>query len=194
MTIDTSISAFKTKVVTNGGFQRNNRFYVKLTVPDTIENILGSSPASDGTPMAYMAESVILPSIIMTTQSDSLSGPGVGRTSPRGVTYKDGVMITFPVFGNWKLVTAMNQWMRNLYYPFEGNQGWVTEYYNSFIPDCALQIAALDINGEPSYYYNFTEVFPVEIFPLQFSSLASNEILKLTVRFAFRTYTFGPPT
>lgn len=197
MAINTSISAFKEKVVNGGGFQRNNRFYVQLTVPPNLEALLSNSTGSDGTPIQYIAETVILPSIIMTTQSDSLSGPGVGRTSPRGVTYKDGVMITFPVFKNWTLVNAMNQWVRNMYYPFDGTGGWITNYYNNGngddIPSCGLQITALDINGEPTYHYNFTEVFPVELFPLQFSSLASNEILKFTVRFAFRDYSFTTP-
>ena len=198
MAINTSISAFKSKVVNAGGFQRNNRFYVRLIVPPNLISLLPETTDADGAPTAYIAETVILPSIIMTTQSDSLSGPGVGRTSPRGVTYKDGIMVTFPVFGNWKIVNAMNQWVRNLYYPLEGTNGWVTNYYNGGndddIPGCELEVTALDINGVPSYRYNFTEVFPVELFPLQFSSLASNEILKFTVRFAFRSYSFTHPT
>lgn len=197
MAVDTSISSLKSKVVAAGGFQRNNRFTVSFTnVPNNPSLTVLTQTTSDQTSV-FLAESVLLPNITVLTQADSLSGPGLGRTSPRSITYRDGVVITFPVLGDWELPKALNEWVRVMF-PQATTQpfGWITPYYagngnttNLNIDQCSMQIKALDLNGNISATYTFKEVFPVEIFPLQFAAPASNEILKITARFAFRTYT-----
>jgi hypothetical protein len=51
-----------------------------------------------------------------------------------------------------------------------------------------MVLDVLDLNGKVTATYRFYEIFPVEIAPIQFSSLNTNEYLKITVRFAFRKY------
>lgn len=190
--INTSISALKEKITFSGGLQRANRFLVTFT-----ENNLSSIPkfftettSNDGTPKSYVAETVLLPDVVMNTQADSLSGPGLGRSQPRGLSYKDGVLITFPVFGDYELPKAFDNWMKELYSENfgAGAQTWITYYYDDVIKNNQMQVKVLDLNGKIIATYTFYEIFPVEIAPIQFSSLANNEYLKITVRFAFRKY------
>lgn len=191
MPIDISISALKNKITASGGLQRSNRFLVTIK---NDEYFGMQNDSVDGSPLKYVAENVLLPNISMTTQADGLAGPGLGRTVVRGLSYRDGVMITFPVFGDLEFLDKINSWMKSLYYqntqtPFV----WVSEYHTTYATNSTLTIDLLDLNGNKSGTYNFTEVFPVEISPLQLNSTTTNEYLKLIVRFAFREYTFTLP-
>jgi hypothetical protein len=79
---------------------------------------------------------------------------------------------------------------KNLYYqnPGSGAKAWVTEYYSNSVKTNEMTLDVLDLNGIATATYRFYEIFPVEIAPIQFSSLNTNEYLKITVRFAFRNY------
>jgi hypothetical protein len=186
---DISISALKEKITASGGLQRANRFLIKFA-GDYIPSFFTGSLGQDGTPKTYIAETVLLPDIVINTQADGLAGPGLGRSQPRGISYKDGVLITFPVFGDYRLPQAFDSWMKNLYYqnPGSGARAWITEYYDTSVKDNQMTLDVLDLNGNATATYKFYEIFPVEIAPIQFSSLNTNEYLKITVRFAFRKY------
>lgn len=187
---NTSISALKEKITASGGLQRANRFLIKFN-GDSLPSLFNASPGGDGAPNTYIAETVLLPDIVMNTQADGLAGPGLGRSQPRGISYKDGVLVTFPVFGDYKLPQAFDTWMKNLYSENETTQGaqtWITGYYDSVVKSNQMTLDVLDLNGKAIATYRFYEIFPVEIAPIQFSSLNTNEYLKITVRFAFRKY------
>lgn len=187
-----SISALKEKITASGGLQRANRFLIKFNGLSGDWGAILNAPASgDGAPNTYIAETVLLPDIVLNTQADALSGPGLGRSQPRGLSYKDGVLITFPVFGNYKLPQAFDKWMKNLYNENttgEGAKTWITGFYDSTVKSNQMTLDVLDLNGKAIATYKFYEIFPVEISPIQFSSLNTNEYLKITVRFAFRKY------
>jgi len=189
MAIDISIKGLKDKVAEAGGLQRTNRFLV------TINNQKFISELGNNASNQYMAETVLFPDIAVTTQADGLAGPGLGRTSPRGLSYTDGLMITFPIFGNLNFLNVMNKWIKSFYairaggYALSG-QTWVTDYYDSSVLGSSITVDLLDLNGTQSGRYVFTETFPVELAPMQLSTMSNNEYLKLTVRFAFRNYTF----
>lgn len=193
MAIDISIKGLKDKVAEAGGLQRTNRFLV------TINNQKFISELGNNASNQYMAETVLFPDIAVTTQADGLAGPGLGRTSPRGLSYTDGLMITFPIFGNLNFLNVMNKWIKSFYgirtggYALSG-QTWVTEYYDSSVLGSSITVDLLDLNGTQSGRYVFTETFPVELAPMQLSTMSNNEYLKLTVRFAFRNYTFEDST
>ena len=188
MPVNMTIQDLKDKVTASGGLQRSNRFYVEIVgpvAPFTTQN-------NQSTPTQYIAETVLFPDISITTQADGLAGPGLGRTVPRGLAFKDGLLITFPVFQNWNLVKGFDNWLKKMYYraggPDDGT--WVTEYYNEIgTPSHYVKVIALDMNGNPAATYTFNEAFPVEIAPLQFSAMDNNQYLKVMVRFAFRRYT-----
>jgi hypothetical protein len=189
MAIDISIKGLKDKVAEAGGLQRTNRFLVTINNQKFI-NELGNNASNQ-----YMAETVLFPDIAVTTQADGLAGPGLGRTSPRGLSYTDGLMITFPIFGNLNFLNVMNKWIKSFYairvggYALSG-QTWVTDYYDSSVLGSSINVDLLDLNGTVAGRYVFTETFPVELAPMQLSTMSNNEYLKLTVRFAFRNYTF----
>lgn len=190
--IDTSISALKEKITASGGLQRANRFLIKFNgLSENLAVFFNATDGGDNTPKTYIAETVLLPDVVMNTQADSLSGPGLGRSQPRGLSYKDGVLVTFPVFGDYKLPKAFDTWMKTLYQENLTNDGartWITEYYDDVVKSNQMTLDVLDLNGNITATYRFYEIFPVEIAPIQFSSLNTNEYLKITVRFAFRKY------
>jgi len=187
--INTSISALKEKITASGGLQRANRFLIKFS-GNYLPTLFTGNPGGDGAPNTYIAETVLLPDIVINTQADGLAGPGLGRSQPRGISYKDGVLVTFPVFGDYRLPQAFDSWMKNLYYqnPSSGARAWITEYYGVSVKNNQMTLDVLDLNGKSTATYKFYEIFPVEIAPIQFSSLNTNEYLKITVRFAFRYY------
>jgi hypothetical protein len=187
--INTSISALKEKITASGGLQRANRFLIKFS--GTVPTFFNGAPGGDGAPKSYIAETVLLPDVVLNTQADALSGPGLGRSQPRGLSYKDGVMVTFPVFGDYKLPQAFDDWMKELYsenLSGSGAKTWITYFYDDVVKKSEMTLDVLDLNGKVTATYRFYEIFPVEIAPIQFSSLNTNEYLKITVRFAFRKY------
>lgn len=188
MAVNMAIQDLKSKITAAGGLQRSNRFYVEIIGPVAPFNL----PTDTGTtPTQYIAETVILPDVSMTTQADALTGPGLGRTVPRGIFYKEGILLTFPVFQNWSLVTGLENWLRRMYYPVGGNGTWVTQYYDALeSSNYKLIVSALDLNGNVRAKYTFKEAYPIEIAPIQFSSMQPNEYLKITTRFIFRSYDY----
>jgi hypothetical protein len=190
--INTSISALKEKITASGGLQRANRFLIKFNgLSGEQAAFFNATSGGDGAPNTYIAETVLLPDIVMNTQADALSGPGLGRSQPRGLSYKDGVLVTFPVFGDYRLPQAFDNWMKNIYsenLSGSGAKTWITYFYDDVVKKNEMVLDVLDLNGKAIATYRFYEIFPVEIAPIQFSSLNTNEYLKITVRFAFRKY------
>ena len=189
MAIDLSISNLKNKITSSGGLQRSNRFLVTIRNNSYFDL---PNDSVDSTPRKYIAENVLFPNISMTTQADGLAGPGLGRTVVRGLSYKEGVIITFPVFGDLIFLEKINSWMKSLYkqnpvVPFV----WISEYHTTYATGSELVINLLDLNGNERGTYIFNEVYPVEISPIQLTSNTNNEYLKVIVRFAFRDYTFS---
>jgi hypothetical protein len=189
MAIDLSISNLKNKITSSGGLQRSNRFLVTIR-----NNSYFDLPNDnvDSTPRKYIAENVLFPNISMTTQADGLAGPGLGRTVVRGLSYKEGVIITFPVFGDLIFLEKINSWMKSLYRQNTTTPlVWISEYHTRYATGSELVINLLDLNGNERGTYTFNEVYPVEISPIQLTSNTNNEYLKVIVRFAFRDYTFS---
>lgn len=190
MAIDMSIAALKQKITEAEGLQRSNRFLVTID-SELFED--GNEDAADGSRKGYYAEEVLLPNISLTTQADGLAGPGAGRTVPKGLSYKGGVYITFPIFGDLIFLNSMNAWMKTLYYQNQGNPSvWVTNYYENTIQSASSKVTVdlLDVNGVTKGRYQFIEAFPVEIAPIRFSAKTRNDYATMIVRFAFREYTF----
>jgi hypothetical protein len=186
---DISIGALKNRIANNGGLQRSNRFLV--TIKNSNYFPIGESIGSEGTPNSYIAESILLPTITMTTQADALAGPGLGRTVARGLAYRDGVLITFPVFGNLELLENVNDWMKSIYQQNNGAiKVWMSEFYTNYAENSSIKVDILDLNGTITGTYTFQETYPVEIAPIQLSATSNNEYLKIIVRFAFREYNF----
>ena len=189
MAIDLSISNLKNKITSSGGLQRSNRFLVTIR-NNSYFNLPNDNV--DSTPRKYIAENVLFPNISMTTQADGLAGPGLGRTVVRGLSYKEGVIITFPVFGDLIFLEKINSWMKRLYRQNTTTPlVWISEYHTTYATASELVINLLDLNGNERGTYTFNEVYPVEISPIQLTSNTNNEYLKVIVRFAFRDYTFS---
>ena len=195
MPINMSIAALKNKISISGGMQRDNRYLV--TIYSNIFDDTGANAAdsTNGGKQSYYAENVLLPNVSLITQADGLAGPSSGRTVPRGLSYRGGVQITFPIFGDLKFLQGMNDWMKKALYIRENNF-WYTNFYSNTIKNANsyLTIDLLDLNGNKKGIYTFEEAFPVEIAPIQLSATKVNSYMSAIIRFAFREYTFEPPT
>ena len=188
---DMSIAALKAKVTANDGFQRSNRFVVTITNSEFFDETGANETDQNGGSASFYAESVLLPNVSLITQADGLAGPGAGRTVPRGVTYRGGVLITFPIFGNLVFLNGINEWFKKIFYK-TGNL-WVTDFYDNVTNSrtAKLEIQLLNLAGTVSGTYTFLEVFPVEIAPINLDMTKNNLYMTTTVRFAFRDYTFS---
>jgi len=195
MAANMSISALKNKITAAGGFQRDNRYLVTIFSEIFDETGANASDNENGGKKSYQAIDVLLPNVSLITQADGLAGPNSGRTVPRGLSYRGGVQITFPVFGDLKFLKGINDWMKKALYIRENNF-WYTNFYNDSIKNANsyLNIELLDLNGNTKGVYKFEESFPVEVAPIQLSAKSTNSFLSVIVKFAFREYTFEPPT
>jgi hypothetical protein len=195
MAINMSIAALKNKISISGGMQRDNRYLV--TIYSNIFDDTGANAAdsTNGGKQSYYAENVLLPNVSLITQADGLAGPSSGRTVPRGLSYRGGVQITFPIFGDLKFLQGMNDWMKKALYIRENNF-WYTNFYSDAIKNANsyLTVDLLDLNGNKKGIYKFEEAFPVEIAPIQLSATKANGYMSVIIRFAFREYTFEQPT
>lgn len=189
MAVNMSIAALKNKITAAGGLQRENRFLVVINSDSFATG--NDNDSANGGKKSYYAESVLFPNVSLITQSDGLAGPGPGRTVPRGLSYRGGVMITFPVFGDLEFLQGMNDWMKKYLYIREGNL-WYTDFYEESVrgANSTMTVDLLSVNGEVTGTYSFEEVFPVEIAPIELSTAKNNSYMTITVRFAFREYSF----
>lgn len=189
MAVNMSISALKNKITNAGGFQRENRFLVTINSDSFV--IGNDNDNVNGGKKSYLARDVLFPNVSLITQADGLAGPGAGRTVPRALSYRGGIMITFPVFGDLAFVQGINDWMKKYLY-IRGTNFWYTEFYDNSVKgaNSTMTVDLLTVNGDIAGTYSFEEVFPVEISPIELSAIKTNTFMTLTVRFAFREYTF----
>jgi hypothetical protein len=116
MATNMSIAALKNKITFAGGMQRDNRYLVTIYSDIFDDTGANATDSSNGGKQSYYAENVLLPNVSLITQADGLAGPGSGRTVPRGLSYRGGVQITFPIFGDLKFLQGMNDWMKKALY------------------------------------------------------------------------------
>jgi hypothetical protein len=131
---------------------------------------------------------------------DNLQGPNYGRAIPNSSKYVGGIILTFLVTGNLKILNTFTDWM-DLIYQNQTNGtpsyvngsvvgGWVSNYYGNNIAQ-NFKINFLNLNGQTTQTWYFEEVYPVECLPLELSAKADTPLLYQVV-LNYRSFTRGP--
>lgn len=200
MTTTNSILTLKTFLSTHGGLQRPNRFLVTFpNLPPSLTTIYADHATN------MFAYAVTIGARAIDGVADSLSGYGPGRTVPRSQKFPQGVLLTFPVTTNSWILKFFGNWFNSIY---SGGLNAVTgtgtnpkpfyvEYYDTLVKNTTMNVSLLDLNGNPCYKYNFSEVYPLETLPLEFNSTNNNSFTLYSVLMMFRDFkeeTLAPPS
>ncbi len=199
-----SINDIITKIAELNGLQKKSRYNIQFKMNG--DCAFGSSELSiseedfqgtDGVSTFLGPISVIMSGRTVELIADQTTGPGLGRLIPINPSFESrtGLLMKFPIDGNWKLYTLLDKWIRILANDGFGDFGGSFEnnltsanFYNECARNGAIIIQPLSYNGFPNKTITFYEAFPVQIQPLEFNSAPTQEILTFDVTFSYRQY------
>jgi len=157
---------------------RPNRFEVVFTLPSTLS---GSGRTMDTNSLSLRLQSVTFPGKnITTTEDTNIYGPSYEVAT--GLSYADSITMTFLLNNTHQEKEVFNEWQDTIVYP----STYDLEYYKNYTT--SFNCFQLDEQDRKTAGIELVEVFPKTINPLEFSQGANNDILKLSVDFAFREW------
>ena len=170
---------------TENGYAVPNRFEVIITPPPKMGAITvynashGSERGSDVRSISLRCESVNLPGLNLNTLTDSnIYGPS--REIVDGVTYAEDIAMVFQASGGLEERGFFEEWQKQAFDPAT----WDIGYYHDYVSDIDLYL--LNRKNERRFGLKLREAFPKTIGPTALSQNANNEIIKISVSFAFR--------
>lgn len=189
---DNSIETIKTYIQSNGGLQRPNRYRIQFL--NLSEPVAGLFNGNGITERSFFSNSAIFGARATDVVYDALSGYGFGRMVPKSTRYIGGLVLTLPVTGNQWVLRFINRWFDLLYGnsdvdAFRSNT-FTVPYYDDVVRNCRMRISLLDMNGDevPGGNYVFTEVYPIEVMPIELNMANVDKFLTTQVVFNFRNY------
>lgn len=179
------------------GFQKSNRFRVKITPPaDMI--FQGGLPIS----FYVFASNVQVPTQSIIFYEDTMSPSGPPISIPLRRNYDDRYLVEFIVDKNWNIKDFFEQWYN---YMFLGNgrqiiqtnstQSTWSSTYVKFWKDIigTFTIDALDQNDNITKTIVLHDAWPKQILPTQMSNDTPNQYLTVIVDIVYRYYTVTSP-
>jgi hypothetical protein len=191
--INSLINAFGTA----SGFQKSNRFRVKITPPVGM-SFQGGLPAN----FYVFASNVQVPTQSIIFYEDTMSPSGPPISIPLRRNYDDRYLVEFIVDKNWNIKDFFEQWYN---YMFLGNNKSVIETNNAqstwsstyvkFWKDIVgkFRIDALDQNDNITKTIILHDAWPKQILPTQMSNDTPNQYLTVIVDIVYRYYTVTSP-
>ena len=157
---------------TDNGYAVPNRFEVLITAPEKMGQTAVRS-------VALRCESVNLPGRNLNTLTDSnIYGPT--REIVDGVTYAEDITMVFQASGGLEERIFFEEWQKLAFDPATWNIG----YYNDYVSDIDLYL--LNRKDQRRFGIKFREAFPKTITPTDLNQANNNQIIKISVNFAFR--------
>ena len=161
----------------SAGYAVPNRFQVIILPP---RKLGGNS--SDAQAISLRCESITLPGRNLGTLTDNnIYGPT--REIVNGVSYAEDIPITFQSSYGLDERIFFERWQRLAF----NEQTWDIGYYNDYISK--IDIYVLDKQDTKRYGIRLHEAFPKTITGTDLNQGANNEIIKITVNFAFKYWT-----
>lgn len=157
---------------------RPNRFNVVFTLPEALPARFVTTNTST---LALRLQSVNFPGKNITTTEDTNTyGPSYEVAT--GLSYADSISMTFIMTNTHEEKEVFNEWQDIIVDPVT----YDLEYYNRYVTD--FDCFQLDEKDRKTAGIRLKEVFPKTVNPLEYSQGANNDILRLTVEFAFREW------
>ena len=167
------------------GYAIPNRFEVIITPPPKMGGgpvtnpSHGSERGSDARAISLRCESIMVPGRNLNTTTDSnIYGPT--REIVDGVTYAEDITMTFQASSGLNERVFFEEWQKQAFNPVT----WDIGYYKDYVSDISLYL--LDRKDRRRYGIKFREAFPKTIAATDLNQATNNEIIKISVNFAFR--------
>ena len=180
-----SIDFFKNNFL-KGGLSRPTRY-----------SVLIETNAFEPTRMLLQPEGVIVPGRSFRTFQDNLWGPI--RKVPVSRTFENDLVMLFPVGNNCEERTIFEAWMDKIINPITN----VTSYSDDGeTAKGTITLYCTNEMNETKAVFNFEEVYPSSIIPMNMGFDQINQYNRLQVVFTYRQYTYkaenfdssSPPT
>ena len=180
-----NLDEWKSGFHTENGYAVPNRFEAIITPPPkmgarTITNPShGSERKSDVRSISLRCESVNLPGINLNTTTDSnIYGPT--REIVDGVTYAEDISMVFPASSGLEERVFFEEWQKQAFDATTWNIG----YYNDYVS--VVDLYLLNRQNKRRFGLRLHEAFPKTIGPTDLNQATKNEIIKISISFAFR--------
>lgn len=179
--INTLITAFSSA----SGFQRSNRFRIKITPPISIPGDAQITP----TAFTVFASNIQTPSQSIIFYEDTMSPSGPPISIPIRRNYDDRYIIEFIVDKKWNIRSFFDSWFNSMFINSTTTNLNSTrvQYFTDIVG--TLEIEALDPNDTVVKTIKLYDAYPKQIIPTQFSNDTPNQYLTLIVDMMYRYYT-----
>jgi hypothetical protein len=172
-----SLREFKSDVMQRG-LARPTRFEVQIPLPISLLDLIGQTRLIN-----LYCDSATLPPAIIGVRPQRIYGPVYQR--PFGVEYGgEGITLSFLLDQQMDIKAIFDAWIQKIVDP----NSYVVEYRSNYAVD-NLKIMQLNEQNEVVYTINLKDAFPRSIVPVELNYSNQNQISKLLVNFAYRSWT-----
>ena len=197
------INEFKSKVFSEGGMLKGNRFLVRIPPPNFYYNstaigadggivVSSQSNAGDASKTSsiieYFAESCNLPGITLQTTDIRRQGVGNLEKTPWGASFTDLDMV-FRVDQKSQIWSFFKSWVERIY-SFDISSGvnlHELEYKDDFTTTVSVFVYAENFPDQPVLTVDFQDAFPLSMpdIPLNWGS---SDFIRMPIRFNYRSW------
>lgn len=171
------IDVIKNFITNNDGIQRANRYEMSFSLPN-LATVFGDYPTN--TDITLYPAAVSFGARAINYVYDNLQGYGYGRAVPNSSKYVGGIVLTFLVTGNLKVMNMFYDWMDLFYQKQNQSKYLTTVYYENTVQYSTATLKFLNLNGVASAnksIWQFKEVYPVECMPIELSAKTDTPLL-----------------
>ena len=176
---DSGIDFFKSRfLTTSGGLSRPTRYSVYIE-----QDYDGYDSG-----MTFHPEIVVLPGRLFHTVTEQWWGPQ--RKIPVGRVFNNDLIMTFPVSVNWLERAFFEGWMDDMVNPAT-NESLYSSDGTSCHGNMTLYLLGNGPEQKTMATFEFQEVYPAQIIPINMGFSQQNDYTRLQVMFNFRQYKFS---
>jgi len=173
-----SLREFKSDVMARG-LARPTRFEVEIPIPASLANRFNGQLRL----INLYCDSATLPPSIIGVRPQRIYGPVYQR--PFGIEYGgEGITLSFLLDQQMDLKAFFDAWIQKVVDPLSYNV-----YYRSDYAVDNLKIMQLNEQNQIVYTVSLQDVFPRSLVPVELNYGNQNQISKLLVNFAYRSWT-----
>ena len=136
----------------------------------------------------FQPEIVVLPGRLFHTVTEQWWGPQ--RKIPVGRVFNNDLIMTFPMSANWQERSFFEGWMDKMVDPAT-NESLYSEDGTSCHGNMTIYCLGNGPKQETKAMYEFQEVYPAQIIPINMGFSQQNDYTRLQVIFNFRQYKFS---
>ena len=184
-----SIDEFRSNVSRNGGLLKNNRFVVRIPIPNVLagRSVGGVNTLQTGRILDYYAESVSVPGISLQTSELRRQGVGNIEKMAYGAAFTD-CNVTFRIDQKTQVWNLFQAWMDTIYnYNLSRGTEYELEYKDNYASTLTIFVYNEVTPDYPVMIIDLIDAYPVSISDIALNWGAS-DFMRLNVRFNFLSW------